>query len=227
MRLSTAKLPITIGSGEGFGFSYFSHFQTHVRHLLPGVFLDGCLQSPCLRFSIFCISASNLSMINGKTQSRVVARNDRESVFSPLVNNLHHSQARKYHDLALWHCQTSKANEVEHQAPAFLAAHVLLAYYHHASTNRLKFRLAVLDSVHFMMLNRTSIMGSPGGPDSLQIWYRLCTSHRPAKPPILLLEGERASSFGPNLIPDATEHLISPFLPRSYRSNPLLVVWKR
>lgn len=207
MGLSTVKLPVAIDSEEVFDSSYLSHFQTHVRHLLPGASLDGCLQSPCLRFAVLCISASNLSMLNARTQSRVVARNDRESVFSPLVNTLHHSQARKYHDLALWHCQNAQADEIEHQAPALLAAHVLLAYYHHASTNHLNFRLAVLDSVRFVMLNRTSIMGSPGGSDSLQMWYRLCTSHRPAKPPALLLEGEGASSFGPNLLPDASEHL--------------------
>ena len=50
-------------------------------------------------------------------------------------------------------------------------------------------------------------MDSVGGADSLQMWFRLCTSHRPAKPPALLLEGQGASSLGPNLLPDITERL--------------------
>lgn len=145
-------------------------------------------------------------MLNAQVQSRISTDDNRRSVFSPLVNNLHHSSAQKYHDLALWHCRIAETNEVESQAPALLVARVLLAYYHHASTNHLRFRLAVWETVRFVLLNREKIMNSLDGADSLQMWYRLCVSHRPAKPPALLLEGEGASSFGPNL-PDATDQL--------------------
>jgi hypothetical protein len=123
------------------------------------------------------------------------------------VNHVHHDHAQKYHDLAVWYYRNAELDEVKHQAPALLAAHILLAYYHHASTNHLRFRLAVADSVRFVLQNRANISDSPEGADSLQMWYRLCTSHRPAKPPALLLEGEGVSSFGQNLLPDVTEHL--------------------
>lgn len=189
--------------------TYFCHFQSHVRYTLPGFslpFIDASFHSPCLRYAVLCISASNLSMLNAQVQSRVVAGtgNRRRSVFSPLVNTLHHNYARKYHDQALWHCRNAKPDEIEHQAPAFLASYVLLAYYHHASTDHLRFRLAVWDSVRFVVQNQTSILTSPSanGNDALQMWYRLCASHRPAKPPALLLEGEGTSSFGPNLFSD-------------------------
>ncbi|KAL1861017.1 hypothetical protein Plec18170_001532 [Paecilomyces lecythidis] len=110
--------------------------------------------------------------------------------------------------MALGHCfPADDDNGINCNAPAILAARVFLAYYHHASTNHLNFRLAVCDSIKFVLKNRTNIVNSPGGGDALQLWYRLCMSHRPAKPPALLLEGEGASSFGPNLLPDATDHL--------------------
>lgn len=64
-----------------------------------------------------------------------------------------------------------------------------------------------MDSVRFVLLYRTYIIDSEGGADSLQMWFRLCTSHRPAKPPALLLEGQGASPLGPNLLPDITENL--------------------
>jgi hypothetical protein len=101
----------------------------------------------------------------------------------------------------------AEAGEVECQASAVLAAHILLAYYHHASTSHLQFRMAVWDCVRFVLRNREKIMGSTDGADSLQKWYRLCMSHRLAKPPALLLEGEGASSFGPNRFPDAMDHI--------------------
>ncbi|KAF7591877.1 hypothetical protein BBP40_000920 [Aspergillus hancockii] len=208
--LSKRKIPAAPSSEDNIELSYFNHFQSHVRQLLPAAslqFLDGLLHSPCLRFAVLCISASNLSMLNARVQSRILTDNTRRSVFSPLVNTLHHNHAQKYHDLAFWYCRNAKLDEIKHQAPALLAAHVLLAYYHHASTSHLRFRLAVGDSVRFVLQNRASIMDSQEGSNALQMWYRLCTSHRPAKPPALLLEGEGASSFGPNLLPDVTEHL--------------------
>ncbi|KAJ9264122.1 transcriptional regulator family: Fungal Specific TF [Paecilomyces variotii] len=210
--LGNSELPPTLVSfADSLEASYFDHFQRHVRHLLPAAslrFTDGSFDmSPCLRFAVLCIAASNLSMLDARVQSRVLANDRRRSVFSPLVNNLHHGNARVYHDLALQYCSAANVDEIEREAPAFVAARVLLAYYHHASTDHLRFRLAVWDSVQFVLHNRTKIMASPHGADALQLWYRLCMSHRPAKPPALLLEGEGASSFGPNLLPDANGHL--------------------
>ncbi|KAJ5570142.1 uncharacterized protein N7459_009572 [Penicillium hispanicum] len=146
-------------------------------------------------------------MLDARVQSHISATDNRKSVFSPLINSAHHCQAQLYHDLAIWYCRNAHSDELKYQAPAILAAYVLIAFYHHASTNHLNFRLAVTESVQFVVQNRTQITDSPSGPDSLQMWFRLCTSHRPAKPPALLLEGQGASSFGPNLLPDVTEHL--------------------
>ena len=204
-----ARLPTVLDSENHRKSVYFNHFQSHVRYILPGVslqFIDAFLQLPCLHYAVLCLSASNLSMLNVQVQSRIIAGTDnsRQSVFSPLVNTLHHKYAGKYHDQALWHCRNARPDELKHQAPAFLAAYILLAYYHHASTNHLRFRLAVWDSVRFVVQNKTKIMASPSanGNEALQMWYRLCASHRPAKPPALLLEGEGTSSFGPNLFSD-------------------------
>lgn len=148
-------------------------------------------------------------MLHAQVQSRVVT-NTRRTVFSPLANTLHHSQARKYHDQALWHCRNASPDELKLQAPALLVAYVLLAYYHHASTNHLRFRLAVWDSVRFVAQQRASLANHHHQHHALalQMWYRLCASHRPAKPPALLLEGEGASSFGPNLFPDAHDNTL-------------------
>ncbi|KAF7155594.1 hypothetical protein CNMCM5623_008136 [Aspergillus felis] len=209
-QLYKTNLPASLGSGDSLEIGYLGHFQRHVRHLLPTaslLFTDESLRSPCLRVAVLCISASNLSMLNARVQSRSMAGDHQRPVFSPLVNNLHHSQAQKYHDQALRYCRMAEAGEVESQAPAILAAHIILAYYHHASTNHLKFRLAVWDSVRFVLRNRETIMGSTDGADSLQMWYRLCMSNRLAKPPALLLEGEGASSFGPNRFPDAMDQI--------------------
>ncbi|KAB8236555.1 Zn(II)2Cys6 transcription factor domain-containing protein [Aspergillus alliaceus] len=208
--LSNLGIPASLRTEENLEISYVSHFQSHVRHLLPAVsphMIDSSLGFPGLRFALLCISASNLSMLNSRVQSRILLDNSRRSVFSPCVNNLHHAYAQKYHNLALWYCRAAHSDEVRLQAPAFLTAYVLLAYYHHASTNHLRFRKAVGDAVRFVLQNRAYIVDSREGADSLQMWYRLCTSHRPAKPPALLLEGEGPSSFGPNLLPDITEHL--------------------
>lgn len=185
--------------------AYFNHFTHQVRHILPASslpFTDGSRPSPCLRFAMLCIAASNLSMLNARVQTRV--SDPRRSVYSPLVNHLHHANARRYHNLALAHA-SSTADPTE--TSAALAARVLLAYYHHASTDHGTFRRAVADSVHFTTLNRAGILASPDGADALQMWYRLCTSHRPSKPPALLLEGEGACSYQRGVLPDATDHL--------------------
>ncbi|GLB11583.1 hypothetical protein AtubIFM57258_008453 [Aspergillus tubingensis] len=97
--------------------------------------------------------------------------------------------------------------ELSDDAPAILVTQILLAYYHHASTNHQRFRSAVWDTVEFVSRNREYIMRSAGGVEALQMWYRLCVSHRLSKPPSLLLEGEGRSSFGPNCFPDATDQL--------------------
>lgn len=146
-------------------------------------------------------------MLNAQVQNRIIPNDSRRSVFSPLVNDVHHNLAQKYHNLAVWNCRTADPDAIKNEAPALLAAHVLLAYYHHASTDHLQFRIAVRNAVRFVLQNRASIADSTDGAESLQMWYRLCASHRPSKPPALLLEGEGASSFGPNLLPDVTEHL--------------------
>lgn len=209
-RLETPSVSPTVSTHHEIDVRYLSHFQTHVRHLLPAAsleFIDRSLQSPSLRFAVLCISASNLSMLNARVQNRILPNDSRRSVHSPLVNDLHHSLAQKYHNLALWNCRSAEADGIKNEVPALLVAHVLLAYYHHASTDHLQFRRAVRDAVRFVLQNRATIADSADGVESLQMWYRLCTSHRPAKPPALLLEGEGASSFGPNLLPDVTEHL--------------------
>ncbi|KIX02131.1 uncharacterized protein Z518_08070 [Rhinocladiella mackenziei CBS 650.93] len=95
-----------------------------------------------------------------------------------------------------------------HDTSLVLIAKVLLAYYHHSSTDHLQFRLAVWETVRFVRRHRSDIMASSTGYLALQLWYRLCTSHRPSKPPALLIEGEGPSSFGPNLAsPGADEDL--------------------
>ncbi|KAL4916381.1 hypothetical protein BDW62DRAFT_218737 [Aspergillus aurantiobrunneus] len=202
--------PWTLNAAGNMEARYLNHFMTHVRHLLPAnsaQFTHKTLHSPHLRSAILCLSASNLSMLNTQVQSRVLPKDSRRSVFSPLVNKAHHIQARKYHDQALQHCRSSTPHSIHSDAPAVLAAYTLLAYYHHASTDHLKFRLAVWDTVRFVARNRDVITASKAGTDAFQMWYRLCVSHRLSKPPALLLEGEGASSFGPNRYPDSFEQL--------------------
>lgn len=198
-RLETPSVSPTVSTHHEIDVRYLSHFQTHVRHLLPAAsleFIDRSLQSPSLRFAVLCISASNLSMLNARVQNRILPNDSRRSVHSPLVNDLHHSLAQKYHNLALWNCRSAEADGIKNEVPALLVAHVLLAYYHHASTDHLQFRRAVRDAVRFVLQNRATIADSADGVESLQMWYRLCTSHRPAKPPALLLEGRGLVPLG-------------------------------
>ncbi|KAL4785051.1 hypothetical protein BJX76DRAFT_347364 [Aspergillus varians] len=210
--VSSARMPICspLDSGESMENRYLSHFMTHVRPLLPAnpsQFTEKTLQSPCLKSAVLCISASNLSMLNTQVQSRALPNDPRRSVFSPLVNPLHHSQAQKYHNRALSYCHSTSLLDIETDAPVVLGAYTLLAYYHHASTDHAQFRLAVWDTVRFVATNRDSLARSKEGSQALQMWYRLCVSHRLGKPPALLLEGEGGSSFGPNRYPDSFEQL--------------------
>ncbi|KAL2867727.1 Zn(II)2Cys6 transcription factor domain-containing protein [Aspergillus lucknowensis] len=188
---------------------YWRHFQRHVRHLLPATdlgLLENAIQLPSLRFATLCISASNLSMLDAQVQSRAFANDERKCVYSPKVNRLHHIQAQKYHDQALLSCSSARG-EAECELIALLLAHVLLAYYHHASTDYLNFRLAVWECVRFVIRNKTRLLESREGMKSLQMWYRLCMSHRLSKPPAFLLEGEGASTFGPNRFPDSFDEI--------------------
>ncbi len=146
-------------------------------------------------------------MLNADVQRRALRNDPRRSVFSPSVNKIHHTQAEKYHQQALSHFRDCKPSDIEANAPAVLTAYTLLAYYHHASTDHHKFRLAVWDTVRFVSKNRDCLTRSEQGAKALQMWYRLCVSHRLGKPPALLLEGEGGSSFGPNRYPDSFDQL--------------------
>ncbi|RAH69776.1 Zn(II)2Cys6 transcription factor domain-containing protein [Aspergillus aculeatinus CBS 121060] len=208
--LTAAGLSPSLDLGDGLEVRYLSHFQDHVRHLLPALSMTSVgdiFDAPCLRAAALCISASSLSMLNAPVQSRHLVDDHQIPVFSPRVNSRHHRQARNYHDRALQLCRTATAGEVARNAASILRALVLLAYYHHASTNHLSFRLAVWDTLRFVAQCREQIVRSPDGVGALQMWHRLCVSHRLSKPPSLLLEGEGVSSFGPNCFPDATDHL--------------------
>ncbi|GKZ30055.1 hypothetical protein AbraIFM66950_007576 [Aspergillus brasiliensis] len=209
-RLTRPRLARSLDCGDNLETCYISHFQRHVRRLLPACPLSSAnatVHSPYLRAAALCISASNLSMLDGQVQSRVIARSHRQSWFSPLVNSLHHAKARDYHDRALQLCRKADTRDLSEDAPAILITQIILAYYHHASTNHERFRSAVWDTVEFVSRNREHIMRSVGGVEALQMWYRLCASHRLSKPPSMLLEGEGRSSFGPNCFPDPTDHL--------------------
>ncbi|KAL3462476.1 hypothetical protein BJX64DRAFT_277191 [Aspergillus heterothallicus] len=199
--------PTFLDCGSNLEATYWGHFQRHVRHLLPAgsaLFAEGAMQSPSLRFAALCISASNLSMLNSQAQHRAITKDLRRSVTSPLVNKLHHAEAQAYHGRAL---VASLSKKEQSGSPAELAALVLLAYYHHASTDHSKFRLAVWDTVRFVLLNKEALLQSAEGMGALQIWYRLCISHRLSKPPALMLEGEGPSAFGPNRFPDTFDNL--------------------
>ncbi|KAL4804652.1 hypothetical protein BDV18DRAFT_142303 [Aspergillus unguis] len=145
-------------------------------------------------------------MLNVHVQNKTLPSDPRRSVSSPLVNKAHHLHARNYHDHAIQHCTVS-----EEGIPAVLTAHTLLAYYHHASTDHRLFRLAVWDTIRFVSNHRQTLTRSSEGWSALQLWYRLCISHRLGKPPSLLLEGEGLekshSRFGPSQDPENFEDL--------------------
>ncbi|KAE8150837.1 hypothetical protein BDV25DRAFT_171877 [Aspergillus avenaceus] len=202
-------LPASINSEETIETSYLNHFENHVRHLLPGAssqFMNNVLDSSCLRYAALCIAASNLSMLNTRVQIREMAGDDQRSLCSPSVNHFHHLHAQIYHDQARHHCHVAEANSPD-SISVILNTYTVLAYYHHASTDHKQFRLAVWDSVHFVLRNKERLMASSDGVNGLQMWYRLCMSHRLSKPPALLLEGEGHSCFGPNIFPDVNDQL--------------------
>lgn len=190
---------------------YFKHFEGQVRDSLPSTFQYLSSQiSDCgpLRYAVLCLSASNLSNLDVCLHSRTLPNDARRSVLSPRTNRLHSRRAREYHDLARQQCSAIDGTCPKRDVSSILTAKVLLAYYQHASTDHLRFRLAVWETVLFVSENQEEIIASPTGTAALQLWHRLCTSHRPSKPPALLLEGEGIGSFSPNMtLPSATDYL--------------------
>ncbi|OAL25361.1 hypothetical protein AYO22_05238 [Fonsecaea multimorphosa] len=198
-------------SEEDTGGIYFKHFDSHVRHVLPGPskgFLDFILSSAPFRHAVLCLSASNLAMLDVRIQSRQISEDYRRSVFSPIVNREHHDQARKYHDLAVTYCDTRKTGNDPADCAVALATKVLLAIYHHASTDHRRFRLAVEDAHQFAHQHRTAFLQSPDGHEALQMWHRLSISHRTSRRPTLLIEGESDEYFQAKFAsPNTIEHL--------------------
>ncbi|KIV92969.1 hypothetical protein, variant 2 [Exophiala mesophila] len=173
---------------------YFKHFDSHVRAVLPGSLKEipqsSILSSDSLRYAVLCLSASNLSMLDTRVDSRRLPSDDRISVFSPIANRTHHDQARKYHDLAMAGVGSSeKINEPIHYA-VVLATKVLLAIYHHASTDHLHFRLGIESTHHFVSRHSMTLLQTELGLQALQMWHRLSASSRTSRDPSLLLEGE-------------------------------------
>lgn len=190
---------------------YLRHFDRQMRQTLPKLlhnFNSQIVNSLPVRHAVLCLAASNLSVLDAPVHSRYLAGDSRRSVFSPNINRLHDSRARRYHDCAQRHCLTAEKRKRVCDVSAILVAKVLLAFYHHSSTDHLQFRLAVWQTVLFVRRNRRAIIDSPLGDAALQLWYRLCASHRPSKPPALLLEGEGSGCFSPNLaLPDENDYL--------------------
>ncbi|KAL4946958.1 hypothetical protein BDW69DRAFT_204971 [Aspergillus filifer] len=208
----SVPLNTTLDSASNIESRYLDHFNRHVQCLIPGYLTEASPNSPkcyVLRSAMLCISASNLSMLNASVQRRALPRDPRRSVCSPLANQQHQAEARKYHDqvFAGTHSVITNKTNFEDDAPAILTAYTILAYYHHASTNHRQFRVAVWDTVKFVSQYREALARTKAGNQALQIWYRLCVSHRLGKPPALLLEGEGNSYFGPNPYPDCFEQL--------------------
>ncbi|KAL4794265.1 hypothetical protein BDV19DRAFT_399443 [Aspergillus venezuelensis] len=209
---SRVRLSTTLDSASTIESRYLDHFTRHVRHLIPGYLTENSPNSTkcyVLRSTMLCISASNLSMLNTSVQRRALPRDPRRSVYSPLADQSHQAQARKYHDQALAESRSEITNKpnIKDNAPSILTAYTILAYYHHASTNHRQFRVAVWDTVGFVARYREALTQTKEGNQALQIWHRLCVSHRLGKPPALLLEGEGNSNFGPNRYPDCFDQL--------------------
>lgn len=190
---------------------YFKHFESHVRHVLPGAskgFLDIILSSASSRYAILCLSASNLAMLDVRIQSRQIFKDYRRSVFSPIVNRAHHDQAQKYHNLAVAYYDSEKTGNDPADFAVALTTKVLLALYHHASTDHLRFRLAVEDARRFVHQHRTAFLQSSDGHKVLQIWHRLSVSSRTSRRPARLIEGEGDEYFMTKPVsPNAIDHL--------------------
>lgn len=138
-------------------------------------------------------------MLDVSVQTRWLPNDQGRSVYSPVANIRHLRSARNYHDLVVQNGHTSPARD-QQDLPSMVVAKVLLAYYHHASTNHFLFRRAVWDTTLFVLRNKEAILHSVAGTEALQLWSRLCTSHKLAKPPSLLLNGEGPSCFAPNIL---------------------------
>lgn len=190
---------------------YFAHFERQVRKSLPSMihFLSTeAINSPPLRYAILCLSASNMSTLDSSLHSRNLPKDLRRSVTSPRTNLLHSRHARRYCALSREQCLIAERTALNYEPSLILTAKVLLAYYHHASTNHLQFRLAVWETVRFVWENQETLVTSSIYLPALRFWYRLCASHRLSKPPALFLEGEGLGSFSPNLsFPGSSDHI--------------------
>ncbi|KIW67525.1 hypothetical protein PV04_06769 [Phialophora macrospora] len=160
---------------------YFQHFDGHVKATLPASLHGFAMQSldcPFLQYAVLCLAASNLSTLDASLTRRNLVADPRRSTASPNPNRLHSCHARRYCELA--------AREEQSQSPQnaslTLIGKVLLAYYHHASTDHLRFRLAVLETASLVRRHRDEIKRSHTGDIALQLWYRLHISHRPSEP---------------------------------------------
>ncbi|KAI1618111.1 hypothetical protein EDD36DRAFT_22246 [Exophiala viscosa] len=188
---------------------YFGHFERLVRASLPSsVRFFEFHTSDCsfLRHAVLCLAASHLSTLDAHLASRCPAGDPRRSVTSPTPSPLHRHHAQRYHDIA----QTFILEKKFHDPALVLIGQILLAYYHHASTDHLRFRHAVFDTIQFVRKNYVEIMESSSGEMALQLWYRLYNSHRPSKLPAVPIDGEVSSASGARLAsPGADEHLHS------------------
>ena len=100
------------------------------------------------------------------------------------------------------------SGESSNDVSLILIGKVLLAYYHHASTDHLQFRIAVIDTARYVRRHRVRIVESAAGYIALQFWYRLCTSHSPSKTAPLLADDENLSLSGEApASPGVDEHL--------------------
>ncbi|KAL6242229.1 hypothetical protein RBB50_010777 [Rhinocladiella similis] len=172
---------------------YFKHFECHVSHVLPGVgtkFPNIIRSSASLYCAVLCLSASSLAMLDAPVQSRQIFRDRRRSVFSPIANAVHYNQARKYHDLAVASLRSEGASGKSASYAAALVTKVLLAIYHHASTDHLKFQMAVDETNHFVLERTEAFTESSEGREALQMWHRLSVSSRTSRRPTLLTEDE-------------------------------------
>ncbi|KAK4942326.1 hypothetical protein LTR10_017933 [Elasticomyces elasticus] len=188
---------------------YFSHFERLVRTSLPPslrCFEFHRLDCAFLRYAVLCLAASHLSTLDTSLSSRCLTDDSRRSVTSPTPSPLHLHHAQRYHDVA----QTFVLGDILNDPSLVLIGKVLFAYYHHASTDHLRFRQAVWETIQFVRKNHVELMESSSGEMALQLWYRLYNSHRPSRLPAVPIDGEVPSSSGPHLAsPGADEYLHS------------------
>ncbi|KIW17902.1 hypothetical protein PV08_05097 [Exophiala spinifera] len=190
---------------------YFKHFESHVSKVLPGVpagFSKTIRSSAALCYAVLCLSASNLAMLDARVDHRQISQDQRSSVFSPIANRAHYNRAREYHDRAVLSLESEEISKEPSSCASALAAKVLLAIYHHASTDHLRFQMAVEDSNHFVNKHVATIMQSADARESLQMWHRLSVSSRTSRRPTLLIEDEANVCSRPNpALPNTVEQL--------------------